>query len=195
MWNYLEPSDVNKTSITQIQVPNITIGLIYLKICFWRHLKHEKKNVRFQDWNFLFLSYLVFPGKQTEPNKNFFPMFGISQNIILNSTQSHTPFLINFKSIAILTKKKKKNQNSFSQYPNRKQTNLEATVDVFHGNKLLGLLVPQEPCHTKIPSSQILHYLVLVHLLHPVETWNFFLCFCFNNKKYISNIWSPQWWF
>jgi len=45
----------------------------------------------------------------------------------------------------------------------KRERNLLATLDVFHGNKLLGLLVPHEPSHPKIPSSQILDSLILIH--------------------------------
>jgi len=45
----------------------------------------------------------------------------------------------------------------------KKERNLLTTLDVFHGNKLLGLLVPHEPGHPKIPSSQILDSLILFH--------------------------------
>ena len=45
----------------------------------------------------------------------------------------------------------------------REKKNLKATLDVFHGNKLLGVLVPHEPGHPKIASSQILDSLVLIH--------------------------------
>lgn len=42
-------------------------------------------------------------------------------------------------------------------------TNLEASFDVLHGNKLFGLLIPHKPRHSEIPRPYILHKLVLLH--------------------------------
>lgn len=50
-----------------------------------------------------------------------------------------------------------------NQTENSKKTNLLATLDVFHGDELLGLLVPHEPSHPKIAGPQILDLLVLIH--------------------------------
>ena len=40
---------------------------------------------------------------------------------------------------------------------------LVTTLDVFHGNEFFGLFVPHEPSHPEIPSTYILHKLVLFH--------------------------------
>ena len=45
----------------------------------------------------------------------------------------------------------------------KKSMYLVTTLDVFHGNEFFGLFVPHEPSHPEIPSTYILHKLVLFH--------------------------------
>ena len=56
-------------------------------------------------------------------------------------------------SILWIEKKKKEKKSMY----------LVTTLDVFHGNEFFGLFVPHEPSHPEIPSTYILHKLVLFH--------------------------------
>ena len=51
----------------------------------------------------------------------------------------------------------------------REEGDLEAAVDVFHGDELFGLFVAHEPGHAEIAGSYILHQLVLFHFYVLIE--------------------------
>lgn len=56
-----------------------------------------------------------------------------------------------------------KNGNN-NKKTNKNKTNLVASLNVFHSNKLLGLLVSEESGHSEIAGTQIFDHLILVHL-------------------------------